>query len=120
MPEAIPGNGLQSTLAASVAIPDTVITIQAADAPFWPPTGTYHVLIFTDPEAGPFELATVIGGQGTAALTVTRASEPYNGVQAANAWPAGAKVTPVMTAAAMRTLTAASPAGSLYLAANFT
>jgi len=99
MTEVLPWNGLQSTLAASVAIADSTITIQAADASKWPSsaTGAYRAVVCTDPNNGPWELMRVIGGQGTAVLTVTRAVESYNGDQTAKSWPSGAFVAAVVT-----------------------
>src|SRR5947209_1429705 len=117
MPEIIPGNGLTSTLSGAITAAATTLGIQVADAPKFPTSGTYRCVLFVDANSGPWEIVTVTGGQGTANLTVTRASEPYNGVQTALAWGVGTKIVPVMTQVAMQLITSGT-AAQLYLAAN--
>jgi hypothetical protein len=104
MPEVVPGNALQSTLNGAITASATQLTIQSADAAAWPGSGTYRCVLWTDPTTGPFEIVTVTGGQGTATLTVTRASEPYKGTQTAQAWASGASIAPVVTQAALQAL----------------
>lgn len=93
-------NGGSSTLAADITSGATTITIQAGDVGKFPATGTYRIALS---DGGHTEIATVTGGQGTAALTVTRASEPFAGVQTPFAFLAATPTTiePVLTIAGL-------------------
>jgi hypothetical protein len=97
MPDVLPGNGLQSTLNGAITNVATTLTIQSADAANWPASGQYRAVLNQDPLNGPWEIVLVTGGQGTATLTVTRAAEPYNGIQTAQAWPNGGAIAAVLT-----------------------
>jgi hypothetical protein len=97
MQEVLPGNGLVSTLNGAITAAATTLAIQAADAAKWPSSGLYRAVLFQDATNGPWELVRVTGGQGTATLTVTRAVEPYNGVQTALAWPSGTSISAIIT-----------------------
>lgn len=97
MAEVLPENGLVSVLDAPITPSTTTLTIAASDAPFWPASGEYRVVLWQDPLNGPWELVKIVAGQGTATLGVERAAEPYHGVQTPLAWPAGTGVAAVIT-----------------------
>jgi len=101
MPEVLPGNGITSTLVNAIDDTDTTLQIQADDVAAFPSSGTYRINLHSDAAAGPWEIATVTGGQGTATLTITRASEAFRGIQAANGWASGTNIVPVLTRGAL-------------------
>jgi hypothetical protein len=95
--EVLPGNGIESTLVNAIDDTDLTLQIQTDDVASFPSSGTYRINVHEDANDGPLEIMTVTGGQGTAVLTVTRASESFRGVQSANGWSSGAKIVPVLT-----------------------
>jgi hypothetical protein len=88
---------LSSTLAAPLQSNGTVVVIQSADAPHWPALGNYRAVLWTDAVNGPWELVTIVSGQGSASLGVQRAAEAFNGVQSAIGWPSGTSIAAVVT-----------------------
>jgi len=97
MPEVLPNNGLSSTLAAPAQAGDSVLVIQAIDAVNWPASGSYRAVLWQDPVTGPWELVTVVSGQGTQSLGVQRAAEAFNGTQTPMLWPTGTPIAAVVT-----------------------
>lgn len=103
MPVEAAVNGGSTSLAAAISDTSATIQILAADVarlPNPPAGGQYHVAVSDGVNT---ELMTVTGGFGTATLNVTRASEPFNGVQQAFAFTA-ATVTHVLTLQALQGL----------------
>src|SRR5215467_221051 len=111
MTEVLPGNGLTSTLTASISGTDTSLAIQSSDAANWPAAGVYRAVLWQDSTVGPWELVRVVGGQGTSTLTIQRAAESYRGTQTARAWPSGTGIAAVITKDG---LTQVLAPGSLY------
>lgn len=97
MVEVLPRNGLTSTLTGAIGNSATVLTISSGDAPYWPSSGEYRCVLWQDALNGPWELVKVVGGQGTATLTIERAAESYHGSQTALAWPLGTPIAAVLT-----------------------
>jgi len=114
--EVLPGNGLISSLNGAITSGATTLSIQSGDASKWPALGEYRAVIYTDPTSGPWELVRVTGGQGTATLTITRAVEPYNGAQTAQAWSSG---TPIAAVVTRDGLGLASPAENMLVNGGF-
>jgi hypothetical protein len=123
MPETL-ANGASSTLNGAINNSQTTIAIQSADSGKFPPSGTYRIAV-TD--GSNVELMTVTGGQGTATLTVSRASEKYGAAQTAFGFASGSTVAQVLTNAGLAALigsgggggAAASGGLNVYLATTF-
>jgi hypothetical protein len=112
-------NGASSTLNGAITNSATTVVIQNADVGKFPSTGTYRIAVTDNTNT---ELMTVTGGQGTASLTVLRASEAYAGVQTAFAFASGSTVAQVLTNVGLSALigiAAVSPGLKVYLANTF-
>jgi hypothetical protein len=87
-------NAATTTLASGISSGATSLTVASATA--FPATAPFRILVVAE-AANTNELMTVTAGGGTTTWTVTRASEPYNGVQSASAHSSGATVEQVLT-----------------------
>jgi len=97
-------------VAPSIDITTGATTIDFASAPTgWASSGDYPITITDGTQ---FEIALVTGGQGTATLTVTRASEAISGDQTAHAFAAAnTLITPGNTVAAITSRAASTVTG---------
>lgn len=97
-------NDAPVALAAAVTSTQTTVT-RASASTGWPgdsngpPSANFRLNVSVPGSTATPEIMLVTGGQGTTTLTVTRAVEPIQGQQVAQAFGTNAVMTPVLTAA---------------------